>query len=114
MTLPIMLRLTALPMLLLVIGNELSAQRLKPPATFQANAQMVLVPVTVTDHYGKTIEGLAAKDFKVLDDQKPQQIVSFSSEDAPCSVGLVLDVSGSMKSTLSATKNIAHAFFGTT
>jgi Ca-activated chloride channel family protein len=109
-----MFRLSSLPTLLLLIGSELNAQRATTPATFQANAQMVLVPVTVTDHYGKTIEGLRAKDFNVLDDRKPQQIVSFTIEDAPCSLGLVLDVSGSMHSTLGAAKDIAHAFFGTT
>jgi Ca-activated chloride channel family protein len=74
---------------------------------------MVLVPVTVTDHNGKTIEGLRAEDFHIFDDQTSEQIVSFSSEDAPCSVGLVLDISGSMQKTLSDAKEIAQAFFET-
>jgi Ca-activated chloride channel family protein len=74
---------------------------------------MVLVPVTVTDHNGKTIEGLRAGDFKVLDDQIPQQIASFTSEDAPCSVGLVLDISGSMRNTLGAAKHVAQSFLAT-
>jgi Ca-activated chloride channel homolog len=74
---------------------------------------MVLVPVTVTDHLGKTVEGLRAKDFNVLEDQVPQPIVSFTAEDAPCSVGLVLDISGSMRYTLDAVKSIAHSFLQT-
>jgi Ca-activated chloride channel family protein len=74
---------------------------------------MVLVPVTVTDYKGKTIEGLRAENFSIFDDQKTQRIVSFASEDAACSVGLVLDISGSMQNTLSATKNIARTFFQT-
>jgi Ca-activated chloride channel family protein len=74
---------------------------------------MVLIPVTVTDHNGKTIKGLRAEDFSILDDQTPQQIVSLASEDAPCSVGLVLDISGSMQNTLSAAKGVAQAFFRT-
>ena len=73
---------------------------------------MVLVPVTVTDHNGRTVEGLRADDFNIFDNRKPQKIVSFSSDDAPCSVGLVLDISGSMHQTLSAAKEIAQAFFG--
>lgn len=77
---------------------------------FRTDSQMVLVPVTVTDHNGKTIEGLRAENFNVLDDQRPQQIVSFSSEDAPSSVGLVLDVSGSMQRTLGAVKDVARSF----
>jgi len=83
------------------------------PAAFRTSAQMVLVPVTVTDHNGKTIEGLRAEDFNVLEDQAPQQIVSFTTEDAPCSVGLVLDISGSMRNTLGAAKGVAQAFFQT-
>lgn len=42
---------------------------------FRADAQLVLVPVTVTDHYGKTIQGLHQENFTVLDGQTPQQIV---------------------------------------
>jgi Ca-activated chloride channel family protein len=74
---------------------------------------MVLVPVTVTDHYGKTIMGLQAKDFNISDDQAPQQIVSFATEDVPCSAGLVLDTSGSMQTTLGIVKQSARAFVRT-
>jgi Ca-activated chloride channel family protein len=74
---------------------------------------MVLVPVTVTDRHGKTIEGLRAQSFSVLDDQTPQQIASFTSEDVPCSVGLILDTSGSMRSALITAKNVAQAFIKT-
>jgi Ca-activated chloride channel family protein len=72
---------------------------------------MVLVPVTVTDHNGKIVEGLRAENFNIVDDDKPQKIVSFSSDDAPCSIGLVLDVSGSMQNALGRAKEIAQAFF---
>lgn len=74
---------------------------------------MVLVPVTVTDHDGKTVEGLRAENFNILDNQKRQQIVSFGSEDASCSVVVVLDISGSMRPILASAKEIARAFFGT-
>lgn len=86
------------------------AQNITRNATFSTSSKMVLVPVTVTDHYGKTITGLEAKDFIVSDDQTPQQIVSFGTQDTPCSAGLVLDVSGSMKSTLDMVKEGARAF----
>jgi Ca-activated chloride channel family protein len=74
---------------------------------------MVLVPVTVTDHEGKSITGLQAKDFTIFDDQTPQPIVSFATEDAVCSAGLVLDISGSMQTTLGAVKDSARAFVRT-
>jgi len=74
---------------------------------------MVLIPVMVIDHHGKTVEGLQAQDFTILDNQTPQRIISLTNEDGPVSVGLVLDISGSMQSTLSAAKDVAHAFFET-
>ena len=80
---------------------------------FRADSQLVLVPVTVTDHYGKTVEGLRQENFTVLDDQAPQRIVSFSIADAPCSVGLVLDISGSMRDSLHTAKEVTRAFLGT-
>jgi Ca-activated chloride channel homolog len=85
-------------------------QMIPGAANFRASTRMVLVPVTVTDHYGKTITGLQAKDFNLFDDQAPQQIVSFGTQDAPCSVGMVLDVSGSMQTTLGVVKDSAQAF----
>jgi Ca-activated chloride channel family protein len=74
---------------------------------------MVLVPVTVTDHYGKTITGLQAKDFNIFEGPNSQQIASFGTQDTPCSAGLVLDVSGSMQSTLAGVKQSARAFVRT-
>jgi Ca-activated chloride channel family protein len=98
----------ALP-LLLALGTA-DAQNVPRAATFRTGTRMVLVPVTVTDHNGKTITGLGAKDFNLFDDQAPQQIVAFAAQDAPCSAGLVLDISGSMQSALSAVKESAREF----
>jgi VWFA-related protein len=109
MIIPVTLRVSCITLLLLLMVDELDAQRASMPATFRTGAQMVLIPVTVTDHNGKTIEGLRAEDFNILDDQAPQQIISFASEDAPCSVGLVLDISGSMQNILRAAKGNAQA-----
>jgi Ca-activated chloride channel family protein len=107
------LTFSSLTLLLLVSVGDLDAQRPSMPATFHSNSQMVLIPVTVTDRNGKTIEGLRGENFKILDNQTSQPIVSFASEDAPCSVTLVLDISGSMRSTLSIAKGAAKSFFST-
>ncbi len=107
------LRFSCLALPLLITLGRSDAQNVPRAATFRASTQMVLVPVTVTDHYGKTITGLQAKDFNLFDDQTPQRIVSFATEDAPCSAGLVLDISGSMQSTLGAVKDSARAFVRT-
>src|SRR5215467_2995308 len=63
----------------------------------RAGVTLILVPVTVMDRRGAIVNGLERKNFTVLDDKVPQKIVSFSMEDAPCSVGVVLDISGSMR-----------------
>jgi Ca-activated chloride channel homolog len=110
MLLPAPLRFTCIAFPLLVSCNGFAAQRAPLPAEFRASAQLVLVPVTVTDHSGKSILGLRAKDFNILEDRVAQPIKSFSAEDAPCSVGLVLDISGSMRNTLAAAKGVAHSF----
>jgi Ca-activated chloride channel homolog len=106
-------RLSGLALLAFFSSMELCAQSTVTKAAFRADTQMVLVPVTVTDHNGKSIEGLQAKDFTILEDQVSQPIVSFGADDAPCSVGLVLDVSGSMRNTLGAAKGVAQTFFRT-
>jgi Ca-activated chloride channel homolog len=100
-------------LLLLLTVGEAKAQKAVETPIFRTNVQMVLVSVTVADRSGKTIEGLRADDFNILDNQRSQKIVSFSSDDAPCSAGLVLDISGSMQQALSGTKEMAQAFFGT-
>jgi Ca-activated chloride channel homolog len=107
------LRFCCLALPLFLSWDELDAQSAAKATAFRTSTQMVLVPVTVTDHNGKTIEGLRAENFKVLEDQSPQQIVSFTAEDAPCSVGLVLDVSGSMRNALDTAKGVSHSFLQT-
>jgi VWFA-related protein len=77
---------------------------------FQVSSGLVLVPVTVMDHRGANVGGLGKESFTVLDDGRPQPITSFYSEDAPCSVGLVIDASGSVKNRLDWEKRAAHAF----
>jgi Ca-activated chloride channel family protein len=98
-------------LLLLVEFGRAEAQEAAEKPTFRTSAEMVLVPITVTDHDGKIVDGLRADDFNVFDDQRPQKITSFSIEDAPCSVAVVLDISGSMQPRFSQTKDITQAFF---
>src|SRR5579863_9679591 len=106
-------RVSCLTALLLLTTGESDAQKSARAPDFRVSTQIVLVPVTVTDHYGKTIMGLQAKDFNIFEDQNSQQIASFATQDTPSSVGLVLDVSGSMQSTLGSAKQSARAFVRT-
>ncbi len=60
------------------------------------NSDLVTVTVTVTDTYGRFVSGLERSAFSVTDDKLPQEITFFSDEDAPVSLGILFDVSGSM------------------
>ena len=57
--------------------------------------------------------GLAAEHFELFEERRLQRITSFKEQDAPCSVGVVFDVSGSMKPQLAQAKSVLHTFFET-
>ncbi len=57
---------------------------------------LVVIPVTVTDPSNRFVLGLEKEDFTLLEDDVQQKIVHFSGEDAPLSVGIIVDTSGSM------------------
>ncbi len=60
------------------------------------NTDLITLTVTVTDTYGRYVSGLGKNAFTVFDERKPQEITFFSDDDAPVSVGVIFDVSGSM------------------
>lgn len=60
------------------------------------NSDLITLNVTLTDTYGRFVTGLTKEAFTVLDDKEPQEITFFSDEDAPVSLGVIFDVSGSM------------------
>jgi Ca-activated chloride channel homolog len=57
---------------------------------------LVVLPITVTNREGQFVPDLTESNFRIYDDGKPQKITDFKSEDAPVTVGLVVDHSGSM------------------
>jgi len=76
---------------------------------FRADSRLVVVPVTVVDRRGAIVNGLASNAFTLAEDGAPQPIRSFSEEDAPVSIGIVLDLSGSMQGVLGAAKESLRA-----
>jgi Ca-activated chloride channel family protein len=60
------------------------------------HTDLVTLTVTVTDTYGRFVTGLNKKAFTVTDDKDQQEITFFSDDDAPVSVGVVFDLTGSM------------------
>jgi len=77
------------------------------------DVNLVVVNITVTDPYDRIVTGLDQSNFEVYDDKVPQQIAAFSTEDAPISVGLVFDSSGSMSDKIEKSKEAALQFFKT-
>lgn len=59
---------------------------------FVSNVDLVLVPVTVTDQTMRIVTGLEPSNFAVLEDDHPQSIKYFYTQDTPISIGIILDV----------------------
>ena len=76
------------------------ALKARPGSLIRMNVDMVLVPVTVTDPMNRLVTGLEKEDFQVYENNGEQKIASFASEDAPVSIGIIFDLSGSMTSKL--------------
>ena len=55
----------------------------QPPLTFRAETNLVEVDAFVTDADGKPVPGLAAGDFQLLEDGKPQTVSAFSFVNIP-------------------------------
>jgi Ca-activated chloride channel family protein len=84
-----------------------------PRSNIRVDTTLVLIPVTVTDPLNRFVTGLDKENFKLLEDKKEQQIKAFSSEDAPLSVGVIFDCSGSMGHKLDKSRQAVAQFFKT-
>lgn len=85
----------------------------RPSANIRVDTTLVLIPVTVTDPLNRFVTGLAKENFKLFEEKKEQEIVAFTSEDAPLSIGLVFDCSGSMQGKLQKSREAVAQFFKT-
>jgi VWFA-related protein len=66
--------------------------------TIRVTTEEVVVPVTVTDDKGKFVSNLEARDFRVLDEGKPQKIEFFShNERQPVVIGFLVDLSNNSR-----------------
>lgn len=63
---------------------------------FSARSELVILDVAVTDDRGGFVGGLPANAFRVLEEGRPQKVSFFAEQDAPATIGLVIDASGSM------------------
>ncbi len=79
----------------------------------QVNVNLVLVPVSVTDPMNRLVTGLEKDNFQLFDNNTGQVIKSFATEDAPISIGIVFDLSGSMQSKFVRARKALTAFLRT-
>src|SRR5579864_188367 len=79
----------------------------------KVDVDLVLVPVTVTDPLNRLVMGLEKENFQLTEGNAGQEIRTFSSEDAPVSLGVIFDSSGSMNSKMDRAKEAVVEFFKT-
>jgi len=79
----------------------------------KVDVSLVLVPVTITDPMNRLVTGLEKENFQLFEGSTPQEIRTFSSEDAPVSLGVIFDSSGSMSSKMERAKDAVVEFFKT-
>jgi VWFA-related protein len=82
-------------------------------SNIRVDSTLVLINVTVTDPLNRFVTGLEREHFKLTEDKVEQTVSHFASEDAPLSVGLIFDASGSMGSKLQKARLAAAQFFKT-
>jgi Ca-activated chloride channel family protein len=87
----------------------------EPPAkaNIRIDSNLVIIPVTVTDPMNRFVTGLEKENFKLFEDKKEQELTQFSSEDAPLSIGVIFDCSGSMGHKLEKSRQAVAQFFKT-
>ncbi|HMO81016.1 MAG TPA: VWA domain-containing protein [Pyrinomonadaceae bacterium] len=68
----------------------------EPTRPERVRTDLVTLTLTVTDLYGRYVSGLSRNAFTVIDNNREQEISFFSDSDAPVSIGILFDVSGSM------------------
>ncbi|MBA3805125.1 MAG: VWA domain-containing protein, partial [Acidobacteria bacterium] len=77
----------------------------------RVSSNLVVVPVSVTDASGQPVMGLAASDFHLEEDGRPQEIAQLGDpEQLPLDIAILLDVSGSVDARFSFEKEAASRF----
>jgi Ca-activated chloride channel homolog len=87
-----MRHLSTIPALLVLGAATLAAQA----AHFSTRSDLVVLDVAVTDGRGGFIGGLPQQSFKVFEEGRPQDLSFFAEQDAPATIGFLIDTSGSM------------------
>ena len=84
-----------------------------PEYSIKVNTTFVLIPVTVTDPQSRFVLGLDLHSFSLAENGAEQKITRVAGEDAPLSVGLLVDTSGSMGTKLALSRRAIEEFLKT-
>jgi Ca-activated chloride channel family protein len=76
----------------------------------RVDSNLVLIPVSVTDPKNRPVTGLAPDEFRIFEGKAEQKVLRLSCEDAPISVGIVFDASGSMSGKLAKAREAVIEF----
>ncbi len=95
------------------LKSSASASLPAAPGAIRIDSSLVLIPAHVTNGIGAIVPDLTKRDFQITDDGVPQTITHFSMDDAPASIGLIFDSSGSMRGKMHRSAAAAEAFFRT-
>jgi Ca-activated chloride channel family protein len=82
-----------------------------PEPDLRVDVPLALIPVHVTTELGGSVTNLKKENFRIFEDGVEQSISQFASEDAPVSIGLLFDASGSMRNKIRKSADAAAAFF---
>jgi Ca-activated chloride channel family protein len=88
-----------------------TAQPAEPRGVLRADASLVVIPTWVTTAAGASVTSLTRENFHLTEDNVEQRIAYFIRDDAPLSIGLLFDTSGSMRNkTEKASESLAEFF----
>jgi Ca-activated chloride channel family protein len=96
-----------------VLPEDGSETKIEKGRVLRTETEMALVNVTVTDPLGRLVTGLERDNFRVYENGEEQEIVKFATEDAPVSIGVIFDMSGSMGDKIDKSRSAAVQFFRT-
>ncbi len=85
-------------------------ERRAVPSAFRVAVRQVVLPVTALDPFGNPVPGLPGRSFHLFEDGVEQRLTYFAAEDAPVSLGLIFDASGSMAKKIADSRQAVSRF----
>jgi Ca-activated chloride channel family protein len=95
------------------VKRDTPGQVIKKGESLHMDVDLALVNVTVTDPHDRLVTGLESDNFRIFENNVEEEILFFSSEDVPISVGVIFDLSGSMVNKIGKAKEAALQFYKT-